>query len=67
MTAASIAAKANSFELVQSEIETTVKQAEKNLERFQENRESGEDLQNCIDFLNQLRGIFVLVEIQRVI
>lgn len=64
MTAASIAAKANSFELVQSEIETTVKQAEKNLERFQENRESGEDLQNCIDFLNQLRGIFVLVEIQ---
>lgn len=64
MTAASVAAKANSFELVQSEIETTVKQAEKNLERFQENRESGEDLQNCIDFLNQLRGIFVLVEIQ---
>ncbi|UZE97884.1 hypothetical protein [Alkalimarinus alittae] len=64
MTAASVAAKANSFELVQSEIETTVKQAEKNLERFQENRESGEELQNCIDFLNQLRGIFVLVEIQ---
>ncbi|WP_250658329.1 hypothetical protein [Alkalimarinus coralli] len=64
MTAASVGAKANSFELVQSEIETTVKQAEKNLERFQENRESGEDLQNCIDFLNQLRGIFVLVEIQ---
>lgn len=64
MTVPSVAAKANSFELVQSEIETTIKQAEKNLERFQENRESGEDLQNCIDFLNQLRGIFVLVEIQ---
>lgn len=64
MTAVSVATKANSFELVQSEIETTVKQAEKNLERFQENRESGEELQNCIDFLNQLRGIFVLVEIQ---
>ncbi len=64
MTLPSVAAKANSFELVQSEIETTVKQAESYLERFQENRESGEDLQNCIDFLNQLRGIFVLVEIQ---
>jgi scaffold protein FimL len=64
MTAPSAAAKANSFELVQSEIETTINQAEKNLEHFQENRESGEDLQNCIDFLNQLRGIFVLVEIQ---
>ena len=53
----------SSIELVQPEIENTILQAEKSLERFQENRDSGEDLQNCIDYLNQLRGIFVLVEI----
>lgn len=53
----------SSIELVQPEIENTIKQAEISLERFQENRDSGEDLQNCIDFLNQLRGIFVLVEV----
>jgi len=54
----------SSIELVQPEIETTIHRAEKSLERFQENRDSGEDLQNCIDYLNQLRGIFVLVEVQ---
>jgi len=54
----------SSIELVQPEIETTIHQAEQSLERFQENRDSGEDLQNCIDYLNQLRGIFVLVEVQ---
>jgi hypothetical protein len=54
----------SSIELVQPEIENTIHQAEKSLERFQENRDSGEDLQNCIDYLNQLRGIFVLVEVQ---
>ncbi len=54
----------SSIELVQPEIENTILQAEKSLERFQENRDSGEDLQNCIDYLNQLRGIFVLVEVQ---
>jgi len=54
----------SSIELVQPEIETTIQQAEQSLERFQENRDSGEDLQNCIDYLNQLRGIFVLVEVQ---
>lgn len=53
----------SSIELVQPEIENTIHQAEKSLERFQENRDSGEDLQNCIDYLNQLRGIFVLVEV----
>lgn len=53
----------SSIDLVQPEIEHTILQAEKSLERFQENRDSGEDLQNCIDFLNQLRGIFVLVEV----
>ncbi len=53
----------SSIELVKPEIENTIQQAEKSLERFQENRDSGEDLQNCIDFLNQLRGIFVLVEV----
>jgi len=57
-------ASISSIELVQSEIETTIHHAEKSLERFQENRDSGEDLQNCIDCLNQLRGIFVLVEVQ---
>ena len=54
----------SSIELVQSEIETTIHQAEQSLERFQENRDSGEDLQNCIDYLNQLRGIFVVIEVQ---
>ena len=54
----------SSIELVQPEIENTILQAEKSLERFQENRDSGEDLQNCIDYLNQLRGIFVLVEVR---
>lgn len=54
----------SSIELVQPEIEATILQAEQSLERFQENRDSGEDLQNCIDYLNQLRGIFVLVEVQ---
>ncbi|KZY33396.1 hypothetical protein A3749_01085 [Oleiphilus sp. HI0078] len=54
----------SSIELVQPEIEATIQHAEQSLERFQENRDSGEDLQNCIDYLNQLRGIFVLVEVQ---
>jgi hypothetical protein len=54
----------SSIELVKPEIENTILQAEKSLERFQENRDSGEDLQNCIDYLNQLRGIFVLVEVK---
>jgi hypothetical protein len=53
----------SSIELVKPEIENTIQQAEKSLERFQENRDSGEDLQNCLDCLNQLRGIFVLVEV----
>ncbi|MDX1451089.1 MAG: chemotaxis protein [Oleiphilaceae bacterium] len=56
--------KASSIELVQPEIEATIQQAETSLSRFQENRDSGEDLQNCIDCLNQLRGIFVVVEVQ---
>jgi hypothetical protein len=54
----------SSIELVQTEIESTIHQAELSLERFQENRDSGEDLQNCLDYLNQLRGIFVLIEVQ---
>ncbi|HCL39594.1 MAG TPA: chemotaxis protein, partial [Marinobacter hydrocarbonoclasticus] len=58
------ATKSQSFDLVKSEIEQTIKQAESSLERFQENRESGEDLQNCVDYLNQLRGIFILVELR---
>src|SRR5690554_7736153 len=48
--------KSSSFDLVFKEIEHTIHEAEGSLERFQENRESGEDLQNCIDCLNQLRG-----------
>lgn len=64
MVQSSLATKSQSFDLVKSEIEQTIKQAESSLERFQENRESGEDLQNCLDFLNQLRGIFVLVELR---
>jgi hypothetical protein len=64
MVQSSLATKSQSFDLVKSEIEQTIKQAESSLERFQENRENGEDLQNCVDFINQLRGIFILVEIQ---
>ncbi|TBW54775.1 chemotaxis protein [Marinobacter halodurans] len=64
MVQSSLATKSQSFDLVKNEIEQTIKQAESSLERFQENRESGEDLQNCVDFLNQLRGIFVLVELR---
>ncbi|MGO1692360.1 MAG: chemotaxis protein [Marinobacter sp.] len=64
MVQSSLATKSQSFDLVKSEIEQTIKQAESSLERFQENRESGEDLQNCLDFLNQLRGIFMLVELR---
>lgn len=54
----------SSIELVQPEIDSTIQQAEESLSRFVDNRDSGESLQNCIDCLNQLRGIFVLVEIQ---
>ena len=64
MVQSSLATKSQSFDLVKSEIEQTIKQAESSLERFQENRESGEDLQNCVDFINQLRGIFILVELR---
>lgn len=64
MVQSSLATKSQSFDLVKSEIEQTIRQSEASLERFQENRESGEDLQNCVDFINQLRGIFVLVELR---
>jgi transcriptional regulator with XRE-family HTH domain len=64
MVQSSLATKSQSFDLVQGEIEQTIKQAESSLERFQENRESGEDLQNCVDFITQLRGIFILVELR---
>ncbi|MBK8972771.1 MAG: chemotaxis protein [Hahellaceae bacterium] len=58
------ARKSGSFDLVEREIAVTLEQAELSLVKFQENRESGEDLQNCIDCLNQLRGIFTLIELQ---
>lgn len=64
MVQSSLATKSHSFDLVKGEIESTIKQSEQSLERFQENRESGEDLQNCVDYLNQLRGIFILVELR---
>lgn len=54
----------SSIELVQPEIDSTIQQAEESLSRFVENRDNGETLQNCIDCLNQLRGIFILVEVQ---
>jgi hypothetical protein len=49
---------------VQKELESTLQSAELSLGRFIEDRDNGEDLQNCIDCLNQLRGIFVVVEIR---
>jgi hypothetical protein len=54
----------SSIELVQPEIDSTIQQAEDSLSSFVENRDSGEALQNCIDCLNQLRGIYILVEVQ---
>ena len=47
MIQSSLATKSQSFDLVKSEIEQTIRNAETSLERFQETRESGEDLQNC--------------------
>lgn len=64
MVQASLASKTQSFGLVREEIEETIGQAEQSLEQFQENRESEEALQNCVDYLNQLRGIFSLVELK---
>ncbi|HKK57508.1 chemotaxis protein [Marinobacter sp.] len=64
MVQSSMATKSQSFDLVKNEIELTIKNAESSLERFQENRERGGDLQNCVDYLNQLRGIFMLVELR---
>lgn len=64
MVQSSLTTRSQSFELVKEEIENTIGQAELSLERFQENRESEEDLQNCVDFLHQLRGIFSLVELR---
>lgn len=64
MVQPSLATRSHSFDLVRSEIEQTIKQAESSLERFQENRDSSDDLQNCVDYLNQLRGIFILVELK---
>ncbi|MEQ6884964.1 chemotaxis protein [Salicola sp. Rm-C-2C1-2] len=64
MVQASLASKTQSFGLVREEIEQTIGHAEQSLEQFQENRESEEDLQNCVDYLNQLRGIFSLVELK---
>jgi len=59
-----LATKSQSFDLVKSGIEQTIRQAEDRLECFQKNRESDEDLQNCLDCLNQLRGIFTPVELR---
>jgi len=63
MVQPSLATRSHSFDLVRNEIEQTIKQAETSLERFQENREKADELQNCVDYLNQLRGIFILVEL----
>ena len=64
MVQPSLATRSHSFDLVRNEIEQTIKQAETGLERFQENRDKAEELQNCVDYLNQLRGIFILVELR---
>jgi transcriptional regulator with XRE-family HTH domain len=64
MVQPSLATRSHSFDLVRSEIEQTIKQAETSLERFQDNREKVGELENCVDYLNQLRGIFILVELQ---
>lgn len=50
------------LDVVHKEIETTLQSVEQSLGRFLDDRDSGEDLQTCIDYLNQLRGIFVIVD-----
>ncbi|KZZ58012.1 hypothetical protein A3762_08800 [Oleiphilus sp. HI0125] len=52
------------LDVVHKEVENTLQAVEQSLSRFLDDRDSGEDLQNCIDQLNQLRGIFVVVELQ---
>ena len=52
------------LDVVHKEIDGTLQNAEKSLSRFLDDRNSGEDLQNCIDFLNQVRGIFIVVELK---
>lgn len=52
------------LDAVHKEIESTLQAAEQSLGRFLDDRDNGEDLQNCIDCLNQLRGIFVVVELK---
>ncbi len=64
MVQSSLVTKSQSLDLVKSEIEQTIRQAEFSLARFQENRDSDEDLQSCLDYLNQLRGIFIVVELR---
>jgi len=51
------------LDVVHKEIETTLKAAEQSLGSFLDDRDNEEELQNCIDCLNQLRGIFIVVEL----
>jgi len=64
MDSLTLARKSNSFDLVEKEIQTTIAQAESSLDQFHENRDNADDLQNCHNFINQLRGIFTLIELQ---
>jgi len=64
MVQSSLTTKKQSFDVVKTEIEETIRCAESSLERFLDNRDSGEDLQNFVDYLNQLRGICILVELR---
>lgn len=54
----------SSIDLVKTEIDATILLAETSLANFIDNRDDGEVLQNCIDCLNQLRGIFTLIEVR---
>lgn len=64
MVQSPVTTKSQAFDLVKNEIKQTVKRAEAALERFQENRDRSEDLGNCVDFIDQLRGMFTLLEFQ---
>lgn len=54
----------SSIDLVKTELDATLLLAETSLANFLDNRDDGEVLQNCIDCLNQLRGIYTLLGIR---
>ncbi len=55
-------AGASSLSLVREELETTIQHAESSLEQFIEARNQGSHLQECVDYIKQIRGTLSLIE-----